>query len=67
MFEPITGDKNIFSKLDRPVLFEDGVGMILDSELNNQHVFPILRADQGAYSYNPAAPERKETGVVSGN
>jgi len=26
MFEPITGEKNIFSKLDRPVLFEDGVG-----------------------------------------
>lgn len=67
MFEPLVGDKKVFSKLERPVLFEDGVGMILDSEINNQHVFPILRADQGAYSYNPSAPERKETGVVSGN
>lgn len=26
-----------------------------------------MRADQGAYSYNPSAPERKETGIVSGN
>jgi len=45
MFEPLVGDKKVFSKLERPVLFEDGVGMILDSEINNQHVFPILRAD----------------------
>jgi hypothetical protein len=67
MFEPLIGDKNVFSKLERPVLFEDGVGSILDSETNNQHVFPILRADQGAYSYNPTAPERKETGIVSGS
>ena len=48
-------------------MFEDGVGMLLDSEKNNQHVFPILRADQGAFSYNPSGPERKETGIISGN
>ena len=39
----------------------------MDGEKNNQHVFPILRADQGAFSYNPSAPERKETGIISGN
>jgi len=67
MFEPLVGEKKVFTALDRPVLFEDGVGALLDSETNNRHVFPILRADQGAYSYNPDAPERKETGIVSGN
>lgn len=66
LFEPLVGNKNVFTKLDRPVLFEDGVGALLDSENNNQHVFPILRADKGAYSYNPGAPERKETGILSG-
>ena len=66
-FEPLVGDKNVFTKLNRPVMFEDGVGMLLDSEKNNQHVFPILRADQGAFSYNPSGPERKETGIISGN
>jgi hypothetical protein len=66
IFEPLYEAHKVFTKLERPVLFEDGIGMILDSEKNNQHVFPILRADQGAFSYNPTAPERKETGIVSG-
>jgi hypothetical protein len=30
-FEPLVGDKNVFTKLSRPVMFEDGVGMLLDS------------------------------------
>lgn len=31
-FEPLVGEKNVFTKLTRPVMFEDGVGMLLDSE-----------------------------------
>jgi hypothetical protein len=34
---------------------------------NNQHVFPILKADRGAFSFNPEAPQRMETGVKAGN
>ena len=67
IFEPLYKNQQIFSKLDRPVLYEDGLGAILDSQTNNEHVFPILRADQGAFSYNPSAPDRKEVGLVSGN
>lgn len=63
MFEPL---ERVFSKLERPVLFENGVGAVLDNNKNNQHVFPILRADEGSYSFNPAAAERHETGLVSG-
>jgi len=48
------------------VLFEDGVGAVLDTPKNNKHVFPILRAAQGSYSYNAGAPERKQIGMVSG-
>ena len=33
MFTPLAG--KVFSKLDRPVLFEDGVGMTLDLNTNN--------------------------------
>jgi hypothetical protein len=63
LFEPL---HRVFSKLERPVLFEDGVGAVLDSNKNNQHVFPILRGDVGSYSHNSKAAERHETGLVSG-
>jgi len=32
MFRPL---EKVFTKLDRPVLFEDGVAMVLDSNKNN--------------------------------
>jgi len=63
LFEPL---ERVFSKLERPVLFEDGVGGVLDSNKNNQHVFPILRGDEGSYSFNRGASDRHETGLVSG-
>lgn len=66
VFEPLFNDHSVFTKLERPVLFEDGVGAVLDSTSNNKHVFPILRADAGSYSYNPSAGERKQVGIVSG-
>jgi len=47
-------------------MYEDGIGMVLDDKKNNKHVFPILRADQASYSYNPQAGERKQVGIVSG-
>jgi hypothetical protein len=49
MFEPL---HRVFTPLDRPVLFEDGIGALLDTPKNNRHVFPILRADEGSYSFN---------------
>jgi hypothetical protein len=62
LFEPLDQSKGtgsgVFTKPERPVLFEDGVGAVLDTPKNNQHVFPILRAAPGSYSYNPSAPER---------
>ena len=39
LFAPVT---RVFSKPQRPVLFEDGIGAVLDSAANNKHVFPIL-------------------------
>ena len=33
MFQPLVG--KVFSKLDRPVLFEDGIGQVLDLNTNN--------------------------------
>jgi hypothetical protein len=35
VFEPLHQAHNVFSKLERPVLFEDGIGGILDNEKNN--------------------------------
>ena len=64
MFEPL---HRVFTPLDRPVLFEDGIGALLDQPKNNRHVFPILRADEGSYSFNQGAPERTQTSSVSGN
>lgn len=70
LFEPLDQSKGsgsgVFTKPERPVLFEDGVGAVLDTPKNNQHVFPILRAAPGSYSYNPSAPERSQIGLVSG-
>ena len=63
LFEPL---ERVFSKIDRPVLIEDGLGSVIDSNKNNQHVFPILRADRGSFSYNSNAEARRETGIVSG-
>lgn len=63
LFEPL---ERVFTKLDRPVLIEDGLGSVIDSNKNNQHVFPILRADKGSYSFNADAEPRHETGLVSG-
>jgi len=63
LFEPL---ERVFTKPERPVLFEQGLGSVLDNNKNNQHVFPILRADEASYSFNPDADERKETGIVSG-
>jgi len=47
MFEPLG---RVFTKPTRPVLIEDGIGAVLDSNINNQHIFPILRGDIGSYS-----------------
>lgn len=70
LFEPLDSSKGtgsgVFTKPSRPVLFEDGIGAVLDTPKNNKHVFPILRAAQGSYSYNANAPERKQIGMVSG-
>lgn len=48
LFEPLDQSKGtgsgVFTKPGRPVLFEDGVGAVLDTPKNNAHVFPILRA-----------------------
>lgn len=64
LFEPL---ERVFTKLDRPVLFEDGVGAILDNNQNNHHVFPILKADEASFSYNRAGPVRGKTALYSGN
>lgn len=66
MFKPLYEDKQIFTTLKRPVLFPEGVGSVLDTPENNPHVFPILKADSSSYSFNPEAPNRAETGLVSG-
>lgn len=64
LFEPL---ERVFSKLERPVLYEDGIGSILDNNENNKHVFPILRADPGSFSVNPNAPtDKSKYGGVSG-
>lgn len=63
LFEPM---ERVFTKLDRPVLFENGLGAVLDIGKNNEHVFPILRADQGSYSFNADASARADAGIVAG-
>lgn len=63
LFEPL---ERVFTKLDRPVLFESGVGSIIDNKQKNQHVFPILRADDASFSFNKDADQRKEIGIMSG-
>ena len=52
LFTPLD---RVFTKPTRPVLFEDGIGALLDTTDKNKHVFPILRADPGSYSYNKNA------------
>lgn len=49
MFEPLT---RVFTRPTKPVLVEDGIGAILDTMENNQHVFPILKGDVGVHSRN---------------
>lgn len=64
LFEPL---ERVFTKLTRPVLFEDGIGALLDNHENNKHVFPILRADPGSFSTNPNTPaDKSKFGSVSG-
>jgi len=63
MFEPL---ERVFTKLDRPILFEDGIGAVLDTNENNKHVFPILRGDTGVYSRHHTETGKKATGLVSG-
>jgi len=64
LFTPL---ERVFTKLDRPVLFEDGVGAVIDSKSNNMNVFPILRGSPGSFSFNKGAEDRKQTGPYSGN
>lgn len=64
MFEPLT---RVFTKPTKPILVEDGIGAVLDTNLNNQHVFPILKGDVGIHSRNPSQEGNKEFGLVSGS
>ena len=34
VFAPLTGSKKVFSQLSRPVLFEDGIGAVIDTKNN---------------------------------
>uniref|UniRef100_A0A7S3IMK6 Dolichyl-diphosphooligosaccharide--protein glycosyltransferase 48 kDa subunit n=1 Tax=Strombidium inclinatum TaxID=197538 RepID=A0A7S3IMK6_9SPIT len=61
MFSPLG---RVFSKLERPVLFEDGIGAIVDTQ--NEYVFPILKSDPSGYSYHPQASEEKQHGFGAG-
>ena len=64
MFEPLT---RVFSKPSKPILVEDGIGAVLDTKENNQHVFPILKGDVGVYSRNANQEGTTEYGMVSGS
>ena len=44
LFEPL---ERVFTKPETPILFEDGVGSVIDSNQKNMHVFPILRGRPG--------------------
>ena len=64
LFEPL---ERVFTKPNKPVLFEEGIGAVIDDNQNNRHVFPILRADPGSYSTNPNAPkDASPLGALSG-
>lgn len=56
MFEPL---ERVFTKPEKPILFEDGVGSVIESKNKNMHVFPILKACPGCFSFNKAADDRK--------
>ena len=56
MFEPL---ERVFTKPEKPILFEDGVGSVIESKNKNMHVFPILRASPGCFSFNKGADDRK--------
>jgi hypothetical protein len=56
MFEPL---ERVFTKPEKPILFEDGVGSVIESKNKNMHVFPILKACPGCFSYNKATDDRK--------
>jgi alanine dehydrogenase len=64
MFEPLD---RVFSVPKRPILFEDGVGSVLDTNTNNKHVFPILRGDHGVHSRHATQTGAKQNGLVAGN
>ena len=40
---------------------------MLDTSSNNKHVFPILTADAGSYSFNPHVEDHMKIGPSSGN
>jgi len=64
LFTPL---ERVFSKIETPVMYEDGIGALLDTSGNNKHVFPILRADPGSYSFKKEADQRQKIGPVSGS
>lgn len=64
LFKPL---ERVFTKPERPILVEDGIGAVLDTMENNQHVFPILRGDVGTHSRNSNQTGATEYGMVSGN
>jgi len=64
LFAPL---ERVMTPLSRPVLFEDGIGMVLDSFTNNQHVFPVLSGDVGTYSKNIDSNGDSSVSISSGN
>lgn len=64
LFEPL---ERVFTKLERPILFEDGLGAVLDTNVNNKHVFPILRGDHGVHSRHATKTGSAQNGLVSGS
>jgi len=40
--------------------------MVIDSNKNNQHIFPILKGEESTYSINPNLKENRRMSVVSG-
>ena len=64
MFGPLD---RVFTAPKRPILIEDGMGAVLDTKDNNQHVFPILRGDQGMYSKNPTEAAGKQIAANAGS
>jgi hypothetical protein len=64
LFEPL---ERVFTKPERPILFEDGLGAVLDTNENNKHVFPILRGDHGVHSRHATHTGGKQNALVSGS